>query len=195
MKRLTIAVMLALVAVSGIGISWADRPDTPVTGPDAIPSAVASCGERRTDGLPEIQGGRPLNGNEGSFRGDTMKQWLALAILVGIVTTTETTLAQNFGTDPTEAFFRLSWNVIPTKRGRPEIEGYVLNQTGASYRWIELAIETIDADGRPLGTATVHVNSELAPYDRLYFESPLPAAGSKYRVTVRSYERFGGGAM
>ena len=36
MKRLTIAVMLALVAVSGIGVSWADRPDTPVTGPDAI---------------------------------------------------------------------------------------------------------------------------------------------------------------
>jgi len=28
--------LLALVAARGIGVSWADRPDTPVTGPDAI---------------------------------------------------------------------------------------------------------------------------------------------------------------
>jgi hypothetical protein len=36
MKKPTIAVLLALVAGGGIGVSWADRPDTPVTGPDAV---------------------------------------------------------------------------------------------------------------------------------------------------------------
>jgi len=36
MKKLTIALLLALAAARGIGVSWADRPDTPVTGPDAI---------------------------------------------------------------------------------------------------------------------------------------------------------------
>jgi hypothetical protein len=36
MKSLTIALLLALMGLGGIGVSWADRPDTPVTGPDAI---------------------------------------------------------------------------------------------------------------------------------------------------------------
>jgi len=37
MKKLSIALLLALVALSGVGTSWAfNDDDTPVTGPDAV---------------------------------------------------------------------------------------------------------------------------------------------------------------
>jgi hypothetical protein len=37
MKKLSIAVLLALVALGGVGTSWAGfNDDTPLTGPDSI---------------------------------------------------------------------------------------------------------------------------------------------------------------
>jgi hypothetical protein len=36
MKKLSIAFLLAVIALSGVGTSWAFNDDTPVTGPDAI---------------------------------------------------------------------------------------------------------------------------------------------------------------
>jgi len=36
MKRFGIALLLALVALSGVGTVWAYNDDTPVSGPDAI---------------------------------------------------------------------------------------------------------------------------------------------------------------
>jgi len=36
MKKLSIALLLALVALSGVGTSWAFNDDTPLTGPDSV---------------------------------------------------------------------------------------------------------------------------------------------------------------
>jgi hypothetical protein len=36
MKRFGIALLLALVALSGVGMAWAYNDDPPLTGPDAI---------------------------------------------------------------------------------------------------------------------------------------------------------------
>ena len=36
MKKLSIAFLLAVVALSGVGTSWAFNDDTPLTGPDSV---------------------------------------------------------------------------------------------------------------------------------------------------------------
>ena len=36
MKRFGIAMLLVLVALSGVGAAWAFNDDTPLTGPDSI---------------------------------------------------------------------------------------------------------------------------------------------------------------
>lgn len=121
-----------------------------------------------------------------------MKRGVALGILFAVVMTAGTTLAQ-FGVSPTDQTFKITWNPTTTRRGQPAIEGYVVNQTGYSYRQIQLAVDGTDASGGPLPTTIVQVNGEVSGLDRLYFKNALVAAGRDYRVTVRSYERFGGG--
>ncbi len=120
---------------------------------------------------------------------------LALAMMLTMLATAGTALAQSFGTSPSDRIFKVTWNAATTRRGEPAIEGYVANQTGYSYRFIELAVDGSDAAGQPLPTTTFVVNGEVSPGDRLYFKNAVPQAGANYRVTVRSYERFGGGGM
>jgi hypothetical protein len=117
---------------------------------------------------------------------------LALAMMLTTLATTGTALAQGFGAQ-TDRTFQVTWNATTTRRGQPAIEGYVANQTGYSYRFIELAVDGTDSAGRPLPTTNFFVNGEVSPGDRIYFKNAVPQAGANYRVTVRSYERFGGG--
>jgi len=119
---------------------------------------------------------------------------LALAMMLIMLATTGTALAQSFGTSPDDRTFQVTWNAATTRGGQPAIEGYVANKTGYSYRFIVLAVDGTDAAGRPLPTTTFYVNGEVSAGDRIYFKNVVPQAGANYRVTVRSYERFGGGA-
>jgi len=119
---------------------------------------------------------------------------LALAMMLIMLATTGTALAQSFGTSPDDRTFQVTWNAATTRGGQPAIEGYVGNKTGYSYRFIVLAVDGTDAAGRPLPTTTFYVNGEVSAGDRIYFKNAVPQAGANYRVTVRSYERFGGGA-
>src|SRR5213592_3215359 len=118
----------------------------------------------------------------------------ALATTLIMLATTGTALAQSFGTSPDDRTFQVTWNAATTRGGQPAIEGYVANKTGYSYRFIVLAVDGTDAAGRPLPTTTFYVNGEVSAGDRIYFKNAVPQAGANYRVTVRSYERFGGGA-
>jgi hypothetical protein len=119
---------------------------------------------------------------------------LALGLWLTTLATTETAFAQSFGASPTDSVFQVTSNATTTRRGEPAIEGYVANRTGYSYRFIVLAVDGTDAAGRPLPTTTFYVNGEVSPGDRIYFKNAVPQAGANYRVTVRSFERFGGGA-
>src|SRR5213594_599635 len=119
---------------------------------------------------------------------------LALAMMLTTLATTGTALAQSFGTSPDDRTFQVTWNAATTRGGQPAIEGYVANKTGYSYRFIVLAVDGTDAAGRPLPTTTFYVNGEVSAGDRIYFKNAVPQAAANYRVTVRSFERFGGGA-
>src|SRR5262249_21762732 len=149
----------------------------------------AARGIRRPKGnqLPAPEHPRVTGGGTMTTRG------LALGILLALVTTAGPTFAQSFGADQTDRSLQITWNPT-TRRGQPAIEGYVVNKSGWSYRRIELAINGTDGSGRTLPTTFAYVNGEISPYDRGYFRTALPAAGDNYQVTIRSYERFGGGA-
>jgi len=118
---------------------------------------------------------------------------LALTMMLATLATTGTALAQ-FGASPEDRTFQVTWNATTTRGGQPAIEGYVANKTGYSYRFIVLAADGTDSAGGPLPTTSFYVNGEVSPGDRLYFKNAVPQAGANYRVTVRSYERFGGGS-
>ena len=122
------------------------------------------------------------------------RRGLALAVMLITLAAAGTALAQGFGASASDRVFQVTWNAATTRRGQPAIEGYVANQTGYSYRFIELAIDGTDSAGRPLPTTIFVINGEVSAGDRLYFKNAVPQAGANYRVTVRSYERFGGGA-
>src|SRR5204863_114783 len=71
---------------------------------------------------------------------------LALAMMLIMLATTGTALAQSFGTSPDDRTFQVTWNAATTRGGQPAIEGYVANKTGYSYRFIVLAVDGTDAD-------------------------------------------------
>ena len=122
-----------------------------------------------------------------------IKRGLVLGILLAMLATAGTALAQSFGISPTDRTFKVTWDTTTTKRGQPAIEGYVVNQTGYVYRQIILAVDGTDASGRALATTLIYVNGDVTAFDRLYFKNALPQAGDNYRVTVNSYERANGG--
>src|SRR2546429_9410532 len=96
---------------------------------------------------------------------------LAVAMMLTTLATTGTALAQGFGASASDRVFQVTWNAATTRRGQPAIEGYVANQTGYSYRFIELAVDGTDAGGRALPTTTFIVNGEGAAGERLVFKN------------------------
>src|SRR2546425_11079393 len=86
---------------------------------------------------------------------------LAVAMMLTTLATTGTALAQGFGASPSDRVFQVTWNAATTKRGQPAVEGYVANQTGYSYRFIELAVDGTDTGGGPVPTTTFLVNREV----------------------------------
>src|SRR2546428_12438408 len=78
------------------------------------------------------------------------RRGLALAVMLITLAAAGTALAQGFGASASDRVFQVTWNAATTRRGQPAIEGYVANQTGYSYRFIELAVDGTDAGGRPL---------------------------------------------
>lgn len=123
-----------------------------------------------------------------------MTRWLAAVIALGVMAAPLTLAAQSLS-DDSAARFRVSANPITTTRGKPAIEGYVVNETGLVYRRVVLAIDIRDAEGRSLQTALVILNDHIRGNDRVYYRATVPVAGSSYVVRVQSYEVFMGGAL
>ena len=89
---------------------------------------------------------------------------------------------------------RLDWEAGTTRRGRPVIRGYVLNDHGRPASDVRLLVETLDASGAVVARTIGFVHGLVHFNDRAYFEVPLKTPGASYRVTVTSFDwRAGGG--
>jgi hypothetical protein len=95
-----------------------------------------------------------------------------------------------------DARIRLDWQAGTSRRGRPLIQGYVLNDHGRSAANVRLLVETLDGSGAVVARTPGFVHGVVQFKDRAYFEVPLKAAGAAYRVTVTAAEwRSGAGGM
>jgi hypothetical protein len=91
---------------------------------------------------------------------------------------------------------RLDWEAGTSRRGRPVIQGYVLNDYGRSAANVRLLVETLDGSGVVVARTPGFVHGLVQFNDRAYFEVPLKAPGASYRVTVTAAEwRAGAGGM
>src|SRR2546430_13884882 len=106
------------------------------------------------------------------------RRGLALAVMLITLAAAGTALAQGFGASASDRVFQVTWNAATTRRGQPAIEGYVANQTGYSYRGIELAVDGTDTGGRPPPPPTLLLHGGGAAGDPPHFKNTRPPAGA-----------------
>lgn len=89
--------------------------------------------------------------------------------------------------------FRVDWQTAQTKQGRPLIAGYVQNTRGTGANNVRVRVETLDAAGQVIATATALAPGYLGGFGHNYFEVPLEKTGVGYRVSIASWDPAGNG--
>lgn len=103
--------------------------------------------------------------------------------------------ASDFGGGrPEERYFSVEAGLASGRRG-PVAEGYVTNHYDVHALRVRLALEPVDAAGRPVGAATAQV-WHVPPRARAFFRTPVPpgAAGVRGHVADFEWAPRGGGA-
>jgi hypothetical protein len=93
-----------------------------------------------------------------------------------------------------ERYFRVQWEA-GERAQRPEVHGHILNEFGFPARKVRLLVNSLDPAGAVTDQTLVYVPGELLPGSRYYFETPVPAPATSYRVVVFQFEwiQAGGG--
>jgi hypothetical protein len=77
-----------------------------------------------------------------------------------------------------DARLRLDWEVSQTRGGRPEIQGYVINDYIRAAINVRLLVETLDGNGQAIGRAYGFVVDGVPALSRAPFVVPLKTAGA-----------------
>jgi len=93
-----------------------------------------------------------------------------------------------------ESYLQVESVVAQPKGGKPRVTGYVYNTRDLYATRVQLFIEALDAAGQVVASSAAWVYGDVPPRTRSYFDAPVSAAGSTYRVTVRSVDWRGYGA-
>jgi hypothetical protein len=118
---------------------------------------------------------------------------VAISLMVGPAVAPAAAASVPSGID---ARIRLDWEAGVTRRGKPVIRGYVINDHGRPAADVRLLVESLDGSGAVVARAIGFVTGVVQFNDRAYFEVPLRTPAASYRVTVISLDwRAGGGAM
>ncbi len=92
-----------------------------------------------------------------------------------------------------DRFFALEWSG-GERRGRPNVNGYVVNNYRLRAGNLRLQVDALDAAGKSTATYSGSV-SDVPAGGRVYFEVPVRERAAKYRVTITSWEWREGGGM
>jgi hypothetical protein len=93
----------------------------------------------------------------------------------------------------TDGRFQIEWQTAQTMQGRPLIDGYITNTRGGGVNNLRVQVQTLDAQGQVIDTATALAPGYVGGFGRTYFEVPLEKAGPGYRVSVLSWDPAGNG--
>ncbi len=115
---------------------------------------------------------------------------LALALLLCLAASGGAALAQTPG--DADRFFGLEWTG-GERRGRPNVNGYVVNNYRVRAANMRLLVESLDASGKAIDTTSGFV-ADVPAGGRVYFETPVKRKAARYRVTITGWDwRDGGG--
>jgi len=89
--------------------------------------------------------------------------------------------------------FQVEWETAQTKKGSPLITGYLQNTRGGGVASVRLRVDTLDAQGQVIATATALASGYVGGFSRTYFEVPLEKTGIGYRVSIISWDPTGNG--
>ena len=88
--------------------------------------------------------------------------------------------------------FQVEWQTAQTKAGAPLIVGFVENtRNGVSN--VRVQVQTLDAQGKVIGTATALAPGYLGGRSRTPFEVPLERTGVGYNISVIGWDTAGNG--
>jgi hypothetical protein len=111
---------------------------------------------------------------------------LLLLVLVGA----GAVVSAQFG-DP-DRYFGLEW-AGGERRGKPNVNGYIVNNYRLGAGNVQLRVESVDAAGKTVATIPWSV-ADVPAGARVYFEVPVKAKAPRYRVTITGWDwREGGG--
>jgi hypothetical protein len=100
---------------------------------------------------------------------------------------------QDMATSSSDGRFQVTWETAQTKKGSPLIAGYVQNTRGGGVANVRLQVDTLDAQGQVIGTATALAPGYVGGFSRTYFEVPLEKTGIGYRVSIIGWDPVGNG--
>ena len=118
---------------------------------------------------------------------------LLLVLALGACASQGQVRPQDMAVTFTEGRFQLTWETAQTKKGSPLIAGYVQNTRGGGVANIRLQVDTLDAQGRVVGTATGLAPGYVGGFSRTSFEVPIEKTGIAYRVSIISWDAAGNG--
>jgi len=79
------------------------------------------------------------------------------------------------------------------KKGRPVVEGYIVNASPYTIGQVQLLVDALDEHGNIIAQKVSWLESDaLEPFSRRYFEVPAPAPAARYQVRVHSFDRIDG---
>ena len=126
-----------------------------------------------------------------------MWRWWAVmgfAVVLAILALDTVTPARAQNWALSDRGFRLDWEPAATKRGTA-IRGYVYNDLGYEATKIQLVIDSLDPGGQVVATMVGYLSGTAPAFNRLYFEVPVKAPASTYRVRIAAWEPASRGGM
>jgi hypothetical protein len=91
-----------------------------------------------------------------------------------------------------QQIFQIHWDA-GTWRGKPAVQGYLVNDSPYTLGRIQLLVESLDGAGGVVAQRVDWVQGAMTPFSRTYFSAPAPDPATSYRVRVFSYDRFEAG--
>jgi hypothetical protein len=89
--------------------------------------------------------------------------------------------------------FQVTWEIAQTKKGSPLIAGYIKNTRGNGAANIRVRVDTLDAQGQVIATATGLAPGYVGGFGSTSFEVPLEKTGIGYRVSIIGWDPAGNG--
>jgi hypothetical protein len=100
---------------------------------------------------------------------------------------------QDMAVASSDGRFQVTWEIAQTRKGSPLIAGYIKNTRGNGAANIRVRVDTLDAQGQVIATATGLVPGYVGGFGSTFFEVPLEKTGIEYRVSIIGWDSAGNG--